>query len=242
MKGHLLIALGLVLSHILVDFYLQPTSWVNAKQENKQNAWQLYVHALLSGILAIVCLWIFTDQWFWLLLPVVAIPHFFIDLWKLHFGRDIVGFILDQILHLSHLFVILAWLSKPIQMDQSLILKLAIVVIGGLFLIVPAGLIIGLLTKRFHSNLSTKDKKKALPEAGRWIGILERLFIFIAILVGQFGAIGFLIGAKSILRYTDSRSVENPIRMSEYVLIGSLLSFLFAMITALICEQLILLV
>lgn len=242
MKELLLIALSLYLSHLLVDFYLQPSSWVIAKQEGKEKAWQLHAHAALSGVLAFLCLGLFTQNWNWLLLPLVAIPHFFIDLWKIRFGKGIIDFFIDQILHISHLLVILGWLAKPIQMTQDLLLKVAIIAIGALFLVLPSGLIIGMMTKKFHANLNAKDKLKALPEAGRWIGILERLFIFISILVGQFGAIGFLIAAKSILRFTDSRTVENPIRMSEYVLIGSLMSFLFAMITAIVCQHLITLV
>ena len=230
------LTIGLFLSHILVDFYFQPTNWVRQKQQNKARAWQLYAHAALSGFLALVLVYLLTGKLVWLLLPLVAIPHYFIDLWKLIYGKTVVDFFIDQALHGCHLLVILAWLAEPVIMNEHLLYKIAIIACGALILWVPAGIMIGKLTQRFHQNLSSKDKKKALPEAGRWIGILERLFIFISILVGQFGAIGFLIAAKSILRFSDSRTVENPIRMSEYVLIGSLLSFLFAMVTALVCQ------
>jgi hypothetical protein len=55
---------------------------------------------------------------------------------------------------------------------------------------------------------------------GRIIGVLERSLLYVFILQGQFGAIGFVLAAKAFTRFKalDDRS------FAEYVLIGTLLS------------------
>ncbi len=60
---------------------------------------------------------------------------------------------------------------------------------------------------------------------GRLIGILERIFVFFFVLLGQFAAIGFILAAKGVARFQDFKSRT----FAEYVLIGTLLSTLFAM-------------
>ena len=63
-----------------------------------------------------------------------------------------------------------------------------------------------------------------LPNGGRLIGQLERALIFLLVFIGQAGAIGFLVAAKSILRFEEARKQKH----AEYVLIGTLLSFSLA--------------
>ena len=70
---------------------------------------------------------------------------------------------------------------------------------------------------------------KGLANGGRTIGILERALIFLFVLVGQQAAIGFLIGAKSVLRFG---SVSDDRAVSEYVIIGTLASFGWALLTS----------
>ena len=62
--------------------------------------------------------------------------------------------------------------------------------------------------------------ENTLLKAGRIIGSLERAISFILIAFNQFAAVGFIIAAKSILRFRDLDTAK-----TEYVLIGSLLSF-----------------
>ena len=52
-------------------------------------------------------------------------------------------------------------------------------------------------------------------------------------LLNQLAAIGFLIAAKSILRYGDKDS-KGARKQTEYVLIGTLLSFTMAIIIGLL--------
>jgi len=68
------------------------------------------------------------------------------------------------------------------------------------------------------------EEEKSLPNAGKLIGISERLIALALILLGQYEAVGLIIAAKSILRF-------NATQKSEYVLVGTLLSFGIAVFT-----------
>jgi hypothetical protein len=63
-----------------------------------------------------------------------------------------------------------------------------------------------------------------LKKAGTLIGYLERALILTFVLLDQWGAIGFLLTAKSILRFNDIKGDEQR-SLSEYVLLGTLVSF-----------------
>jgi hypothetical protein len=63
---------------------------------------------------------------------------------------------------------------------------------------------------------------------GRVIGFLERIFIFVFVLLQQYAAIGFILAAKGVVRYPDFKNRT----FAEYILIGTLLSALLAMTTA----------
>ena len=64
----------------------------------------------------------------------------------------------------------------------------------------------------------------SLEKAGKYIGILERLFVFGFIILNQWSAIGLLITAKSVFRFGDLSKSKNR-KLTEYVLIGTLVSF-----------------
>ena len=80
-----------------------------------------------------------------------------------------------------------------------------------------------------------KTKDNSLQNAGNYIGILERLFVFCFILIGHFEAIGFLLAAKSIFRFGDLKEAKDR-KLTEYVLIGTLLSFGVALLIGLLVQ------
>ena len=96
----------------------------------------------------------------------------------------------------------------------------------------PAGKAIGKITESLRKEISTAE---SLSNAGTYIGILERILVLIFVLIGQYGAIGFLIAAKSLLRVSREGD-ENARKKTEYVLIGTLLSFTVAVVTGLIAK------
>ncbi len=60
---------------------------------------------------------------------------------------------------------------------------------------------------------------------GRVIGLLERIFVFLFVMLNQYTAIGFILAAKGVTRFKDFESRT----FAEYVLVGTLLSALLAM-------------
>lgn len=68
------------------------------------------------------------------------------------------------------------------------------------------------------------DKSGSLANAGTLIGYLERLLILTFVLLEQWEAVGFLLTAKSILRFNEIQNAKVR-SLSEYVLLGTLLSF-----------------
>ena len=90
----------------------------------------------------------------------------------------------------------------------------------------PANLFIQWFLKAF--KIGSAEKNEDLQKAGRIIGTLERILFFIFIINDHYDAAGFLIAAKSILRYKETETAK-----TEYLLIGSLLSFLIALVLGL---------
>ena len=80
------------------------------------------------------------------------------------------------------------------------------------------------------SDLPTPDPE-SLPKGGRLIGRLERAMIMMLVVAGQPDGIGFLIAAKSLLRFNDLAHDKDR-RVSEYVIIGTLASFAWGFVAA----------
>lgn len=68
-----------------------------------------------------------------------------------------------------------------------------------------------------------QDKKNNQQEDrnGYLIGIFERIIILTFVLIHQYEAIGFLITGKSIIRFSS----KNEVLKSEYVLLGTMMSY-----------------
>lgn len=74
-----------------------------------------------------------------------------------------------------------------------------------------------------HTTIIHINSKKT----GAIIGFLERVIILLFINIGQFSAIGLILTAKSIARY---EMISKNQQFSEYYLIGTLTSFLSAIL------------
>lgn len=67
-------------------------------------------------------------------------------------------------------------------------------------------------------------------KGGRILGPLERSFIFAMALSGQFTAVGAVIAAKGILRFPEISRANDDGDMAEYVLVGSFVSWILALL------------
>jgi hypothetical protein len=72
------------------------------------------------------------------------------------------------------------------------------------------------------------DATRETYNAGRLIGILERILIFFFVTEQEYTAIAFIIAAKGFARFKEMDQRE----FAEYVLIGTLLSVLLALVIA----------
>ncbi len=228
MNPELVLALQLLLAHVITDFVFQSKKWIRQKWEKKAKSLFLYIHATLAGLITYV---IIQDWTLWLVPVIIIVTHFFIDLWKLHQKSDSLKYFLwDQLMHM--LVLAFVWLFVTENFTE-LIPFVAMVVTsksfliyltGYLIVIFPIGFIIGKATQRWQKEIKKEDGIKSLEKAGRYIGIFERILVLTFILTDNFSAIGFLIAAKSILRFSD-KSKSGARKQTEYVLIGTLMSF-----------------
>ncbi|MCF6224048.1 MAG: DUF3307 domain-containing protein [Flavobacteriaceae bacterium] len=229
------ILIRLLISHFLGDFLLQSKKGVKHKNKYKITSKYLYLHVLIHGILA----YVLVGQWTNFLLPIIVmILHYFIDLLKIYQIKNVKWFLVDQLLHVLSLFFL--WIffynQQEIVFSQIVLLtssiKFWIVVLGYIFVLNPTAFMIYYLTKKWQDELGEVNEK-GLTNAGKWIGILERILILTFILVNQFSAVGFLLAAKSIFRFGDLTQNKSR-KLTEYVLIGTLLSFAIAIIIGLL--------
>jgi hypothetical protein len=77
------------------------------------------------------------------------------------------------------------------------------------------------------------DGNESLEDAGKYIGILERILVFSFVILDHWEAVGFLITAKSVFRFGDLKESKHR-KLTEYILIGTLISFGIAIVVGIL--------
>jgi len=262
---NIVILIQLLLAHVLTDFVFQTKKIVDSKNAKGLASLYFWIHILLSGALT----YVFLMNWTCWTVPLfIIVTHGLIDLCKIKQEEKItrfnaleqnasnkktstVLFFLDQLFHL--ITILIAWLyltsgfNEVIPFVESLLTdKRYVTVITAVILIIwPVGIAIGKMTEPFRKELyaslgqlELNPKTDSLNKAGTYIGIFERLLVLIFILMGQYAAIGFLIAAKSILRISKDGE-DDARKKTEYVLIGTLISFTIAVVIGLLTQYII---
>lgn len=239
-------AVALTFAHFLADFLLQTDAMVR----DKHRALVLLGHV---GIVTAV-------SWAALgfapvpaPLAVIAATHLVFDLAKIRHARaaakagqpaGFAAFITDQAAHL--LVIILVASTWPAAWASGIWgSTMAFTAIPGIvrlpeLLALGAGTIATVWTGGYAVRelmvglkLPTDPADDAsLPQGGQLIGRLERLMILMLVLANQPDGIGLLIAGKSILRFNELANKASDRRASEYVIIGTLASFAWAIGTA----------
>lgn len=223
----------LLLAHLLTDFVLQPKSWIEQRKAKHFAAGKLYLHGLVTGIVALM----FMGPEYWAIAIIIMLSHTLIDAWKSYQEDGIVLFILDQVLHI--LVILLCWVFTFHVIDSllnwfytvSLTIHFWVMIAAMTFLTTPAGILIGQLTSQWRKRIADGE---SLANAGKWIGIVERLIVFILVMLGQFSAISLLVAAKGIIRFNEKDRAEVK---TEYLVIGTLMSIAISMITGLLVKM-----
>jgi hypothetical protein len=223
--------IALVFAHLLADFVLQ-TGWMAA---NKRNPVALTAHIAVVLVTAIACTGVLHPALF-----ALAAIHMALDAAKAWSPWKGLGpFLADQALHLATIVLVVLWVPDlwaqglwgavptedgwtaslwPGGDGAAPVLPAIFVALGGFVLATRAGgFAIGLYMEPWSAS-----SPAGLPSGGRAIGNLERGLIFLLVLTGMPESIGFLIAAKSVLRFG---AVGDDRAVSEYVIIGTLVSF-----------------
>jgi hypothetical protein len=215
-QGALLIQL--FLAHIISDFILQTKTMVSNK---KWLSIDMLLHIVIVYMSTALCTGL------WLPAIIIAVIHYIIDGFKVSatnkkWGTELKLFIIDQALHLITILGIWAWhcdLFGKLGIVARLPLTnytISLIVLGYFIIIWPVAYIID-----FALQLMVKDNIDNNENIGKLIGMFERIIILTFVLLGQYEAIGFLITGKSILRFAGT----NETSKSEYVLLGTMLSY-----------------
>ena len=219
------------MAHLLSDFLLQSEKFCKAKEE-KMLSKQHFLHALIVAFTA----YIFSFDWYFAVSAlIIGFSHLLIDILKSYYiikkeARKPLLFFIDQLMHVFVLslvsFIYIKNYNPNYIFDFSVDTKFLAIGAAFLFCTKPVNIIIryifelfGLSILKQPTNAATDSvTEKELENAGKVIGVTERFMALGLILAGQFGAVGLIIAAKSILRF-------NSPQKNEYILVGTLLSF-----------------
>ena len=228
----MIIFIQLFLAHLLGDFLLQPSKWVVDKEKKKEKSIYLYIHIALHMALILIFV---AKKDFLIYGILLAISHGIIDFIKLKFQTSKtkrIWFSIDQVAHLLMIFITVLLYTKTTIPISDISSRVWIFSTGIVLLTKPTSLFLkNILSIWTPEKKDSKDD--SLQNAGNYIGILERLFVLCFITTGHFEAIGFLLAAKSIFRFGDLKEAKDR-KLTEYVLIGTLLSFGIAMLVGIL--------
>ncbi|HEY0298342.1 MAG TPA: DUF3307 domain-containing protein [Arachidicoccus sp.] len=222
----------LLLAHLLSDFVLQPSSWVREKERLKARSPKIYYHVLLHGVLS----FLFVGKLnFGIWALGIMLSHLIIDLLKLYLQKEKnkrAWFWADQLLHIVVLIIVSCfWENKVMNIAALWSGKYILLYTCIVLLTVPAAVFIKTMISAWTPSYNNSIETDSLQNAGKYIGILERLFIFLFIITNHWEGVGFLLAAKSIFRFGDLKEARDR-KLTEYVMIGTLLSFGAAIVTA----------
>ena len=235
MMGHLF--LNLLLAHVVGDFYCQTGQSCTGKREKGLLGMDLYIHAFVILVLS----WLLAWSWsFWWAALVIGMVHLLIDASKAAVERNLkVGgqpvhttryavwpFIIDQILHIALIAFVAWWWLRYNDWSQFAWLQTDWLgaVLALLLCWKPANLLTKHILRYCQVKVMQDQQDQTYFKSGALIGTIERWLIVFFMSIQQYEAIGFLVAAKSILRFSETKESEK----SEYVLAGTLVSIAIA--------------
>lgn len=245
---------ALLTAHLIADFLVQ-TDWLVARKAQ----WQfLVLHVASVSMITALAIGAIALPAFGMVALITA-THFAFDYIKVHYVPDnLMSFTADQCGHIAVIAMIaflqpeLAWsgawalLSGPGQAW----LYTAMTFTSGMIVAVPMG---GIVIKKMVQTIAPLPSSVLAPnpatpaastappapgqtgmaKGGKYIGWLERGLIVLFMLTGKVEGVGFLLAAKSILRFGDIRD-DAARHLQEYIIIGTLLSFGWGLVIAML--------
>ncbi|MCC5929764.1 MAG: DUF3307 domain-containing protein [Cyclobacteriaceae bacterium] len=225
----------LLAAFLVSEYILLPKSWRKDWEKKEHASPYLYLHAFISGVVSYMFLW----NWsYYPVILIVAITQIMVHLLELGIKGRLWSFVVGTFIHV--VVLLLLWLVITRQNGYIITAlydlfhwpQLWLIVSGYIWVLMPTGKVIAFATVKWQ-----EINDNGLTGAGTLIGYVERVIIVTFVLLDQYHAIGFLITAKSVFRYSDIKKEQNR-KKAEYILTGTLLSYAFAIITAVIIKML----
>lgn len=236
------IFIPLLAAHLLTDFSLQSDKSVRHKRKFTYFA----THIMIAGLTSYLLLGQIHN---WIIPCIILVSHGIIDLIKLSISprwvKELRAFTSDQIAHVLVIVLVSSYATKTFHEtpwwsesgNAELYLKILILVSGCIASTRMASVIIKkILPKILNNDLSLQTLPKGLPQGGHYIGYLERILLFTFVMSGQLPAVGFLVASKSIFRFNDIKGDQQE--KTEYILVGTLLSFTTGILSSIFFKQL----
>lgn len=235
----MLLFLQLYLAHLIGDFLLQP----DRIAKNKLKAWALAAHAGIHIAIACVMVNIGLNRRVVVAVVMLAAVHALFDYAKARFSKDTwLAFTLDQAGHLLAVAVASVWLTAANWGDAVSVLRataetkpLYLYLCAYVAVVFGGGFFVQRVTQSFLERIGdgVAALKPGLPNAGKYIGWVER-FLILTFVVGRYGeAVGFLLAAKALARYPEIKD-DTRGHFAEYFLVGTLTSVGLALVGGLI--------
>jgi hypothetical protein len=236
-KTLLYLAVCLLASHVIGEYLIK----VESSGDRKRQALILPVNAIIAaGWSYVLC-----GAWkLWEIPLLVLVSHVIIDFVKSLLSEEsVVGFFVYQIIYFA-IAVLITAIIGSFQKTINLFwinhfgftyLKILIFSAGATATIFAGNILISRVVKPFIPQIereACKDKDSTtqgvggLTGGGQLIGQMERTLIFLFIMTSQPTAIGFLITAKSILRFGEIKDYHQRM-LAEYIIIGTMASFAY---------------
>ncbi|MGB5855462.1 MAG: DUF3307 domain-containing protein [Oceanisphaera sp.] len=233
--------LSLAILHVLVDFYFQPSSWIRDKNERREKSSKLFYHSVMHAVIACIPLLLITTDLRSIICMslIIGLSHWLIDLWKTYMGNRTRFLIADQMLHMLVLLFTalhvsqLKWTVTELVSATITENNLAIA-FGYVIIFKPTSILINSMLKKYTPEEA--EEKNGLVSGGEVIGYLERTLVLTFIITGQYSVVGFILAAKSIFRFGELNNSKDH-KLTEYVLLGSLLSVTITSMVGLIIKS-----
>jgi Protein of unknown function (DUF3307) len=230
---------AILTAHLLGDFIV-PADLIMGRKNG--NIGFLLFHAFLITTASFLLL----GQFHWPTLLILLLTHFSMDALRLFLLKDTLkSFLIEQWVYLT-VFIGSActfpgiastgWWRTTLDGELWNWYFVSLSFASGLITIVPAGgILIAKVMKRFVAEIGTDDIP-GLKNGGQYIGWLERSLVLLLLLMNQPTGIGFLIAAKSILRFGEIKDASQR-RVAEYIIIGTFLSFGWALLFSVMTQS-----
>lgn len=226
-----IILIKLIAAHLTGDFLVQNNRMCSDKFSKSATAKynSLILHALIQSVLA----YVFVAQWnCWIIPVVIGVSHFIIDYVKTMTKKDLISLVWDQLAHFCVIFglwwLVFARMPQIDVTDEIFSSNFWLVVTAYIAVLAPTSILIKSFIE-FEKWIPSDAASQGLPNAGKWIGYLERILILTFIFTDNIEGIGFLLAAKSVLRFGELNKAKD-IKITEYVLIGTFASFTIAIL------------